>query len=198
MAEILDQKDKFSNAINHYAEEQRSEVEAEIAAYKKKKLEEAENQVLQECYQMIQREMAQMRARISRDEEKREMDSQRALLKRRREITEEVFQRAADKLKSFTAGTEYCSYLEKSARRMAEFFGCPGIVIFLRKEDAGYEDSIRKALGYSCEFKTDASIELGGLRGFQPDMEVSADATFDTLLQDQYEWFEKESGLNIV
>lgn len=198
MAELLDQKDKFSTAINHYAEEQRNQVEVEIAAYQKKELEEAENQILLECYQMIQREMTEMRAKIARENAKREIDAQHIFLKRRSEITDEVFSRAASKLKDFTSSKEYGPYLEKSARKLAGFFGRPGVVFSLRTEDTEYEDMIRQALGRPCGFQTDPAIVLGGLRAFHPDVDVSADATFDTLLRDQHEWFKKESGLNVT
>ena len=71
---------KFHQAINHYAMEQREKIEQEVAAFKKKELEEASNEVLAEAYHLIQKEMAQMRGRISREMARREMDGRRALL----------------------------------------------------------------------------------------------------------------------
>ena len=61
---------KFYTAINHYAMEQRKKIEHEIAEFKSKELEEAENEVLAEAYHLIQKEMAQMRGGISREMEK--------------------------------------------------------------------------------------------------------------------------------
>lgn len=58
---------KFHQAINHYALEQRQKIEEEVADFKKKELQEAEDEVLVESYHLIQKEMADMRGRISRE-----------------------------------------------------------------------------------------------------------------------------------
>ena len=48
---------KFHQAINHYALEQRQKIEEEVADFKKKELQEAEDEVLVESYHLIQKEM---------------------------------------------------------------------------------------------------------------------------------------------
>ena len=80
MADLQEKKDKFSSAINHYAEEQREKIENEIEDYKRKELEEAEIEVLTECYQLIQKETQGMRNGIAREMAQREMDARRDLL----------------------------------------------------------------------------------------------------------------------
>ena len=66
---------KFHQAITHYALEQRQKIEEEVADFKKKELQEAEDEVLVESYHLIQKEMADMRGRISREMAQREMES---------------------------------------------------------------------------------------------------------------------------
>ena len=198
MADIEEKKDKFSAAINHYAEEQRQKIEQEIADYKKKELEETELQVLTECYHLIQDEMAQMRVRISHENAIREIESRRRLLQRRTEITAEVFSKVKENLKAFTAGKEYLAFLQKTARQFAETFGRQGVVIQLKPGDAQYELAVREAFGAGCKFQMDASIEIGGMKAFHPEMGIFADETLDTLLADQYGWFESNSGMTVV
>ena len=77
---------KFNQAIHHYAEEQRKKIEEEVAKFKEKELNEAENEVLQEAYLLIQKEMAQMRNNITKEMAHREMDARRELLEKRRQI----------------------------------------------------------------------------------------------------------------
>ena len=195
MAEIDEKKDKFYLAINHYAEQQRERIEREIAAYQRKELKRAEIEVLNECYRMIQKEMNQMRGGIAREMATRETEDRRRLLKRRAEITDEVFRKAAGRLREFSRQDGYAGYLERSARKFAELFGRPGVVIDRRPEDQKHEETIRRALGLECTFRTDASIRLGGLRASHPEFGILADETFDSLLADQRGWFEKNSGL---
>jgi V/A-type H+-transporting ATPase subunit E len=198
MADFEQRKDKFSIAINHYAEEQRKKIEQEIADYKKKELEETELQVLTECYQLIQKELSQMRIKISHENALREMESRRKLLQRRTEITSEVFTKVTEKLKEFTKQKEYLLFLQKTARQFAKTFGRPGVVIRLKADDQKYEAAIREAFGLDCEFQTDSTIEIGGIKAFHPDMGIFADETIDTLLTDQYGWFETNSGMTVV
>ena len=82
---------KFHQAINHYALEQRKRIEDEVAEFKNKELQEAEDEVLVESYHLIQKEMADMRGRISREMAQREMAGRRALLEKRAHITSEDF-----------------------------------------------------------------------------------------------------------
>lgn len=198
MADFEDKKDKFSLAINHYAEEQRKKIEQEISEYKKKELEETELQVLTECYQLIQKELAQMRVRISHENAIREMESRRKLLQRRKEISSEVFAKVKENLKEFTKQKEYLTFLQKTAQQFAKTFGRPGVVIQLKSDDMQYETAIREALGLDCEFQADNTVEIGGIKAYHPEMGIFADETLDTLLTDQYDWFEANSGIAVV
>ena len=198
MADFEEKKDKFSTAINHYAEEQRQKIEKEIEEYKQKELEEAEIDVLTECYQLIQKETARMRSGISREMAQRDMDARRKLLEQRSRITSEVFEKASQKLKEFTGQKEYLDFLQNTASQFAKIFGHDGIVIRLRADDEKYEDNIRKALGLKCEFQIDNTIVLGGLRAVHTELGLLADKTLDSLLEDQRGWFESHSGMTVV
>lgn len=198
MAEVEQKKDKFYLAINHYAEEQRQKIENEIAAYKKKELEDAEIEVLTECYHMIQKELAQMRNGISRELAKREMDNRRSLLEKRKKITEDVFQKAAEKLKEYTLSDSYKDFLQKSAREFGELFHESGTVLLLRPEDMKYEQTVRDAFGSPCQVQPDSSIEIGGIRAENRESGLAADNTFRSLLNDQRGWFEEHSGMAVA
>lgn len=191
-------KDKFYDAINHYAEEQRQKIEEEIQSFKQKELEETEIEVLTECYHLIQSEMCQMRIGISRDIAQREMDARRKLLEKRQKIEDEIFSRAQKQLLEFVNNEKYAGFLERTAHRFSETFHQPGTVICLKEEDHGHEALIQDAFGSDCTFQTDPAIHIGGIKAYHPDMGLLADETLDTLLESQYEWFEQNSGLNVV
>lgn len=74
---------KFYQAINHYAEEQRKKIEQEVMDFKRKELDEAEVEALTEAYRLIQKEMAEMRNSISHEIAQKEMDERRKLLEKR-------------------------------------------------------------------------------------------------------------------
>lgn len=198
MAYIDEKKDKFYIAINHYAEEQRKKIEDEIASFKEKELSEAELEVLTECYLMIQKEMAQMRIGIAREMAVKEMELKQEVLEKRRKITEDVFRRAAEKLKEFTQTERYADFLKKAAGQFASTLREPGAVIFLKPGDEKHEEAIRESFGLPCTFQTLETIRIGGIRARNDGMGLSVDGTLDTLLENQKEWFEEQSGMAVV
>lgn len=198
MADFEGNTDKFSAAVNHYAEEQRQKIEQDIEDYRKKELEETELQVLTECYRLIQAELSQMRVTIAHENAMREMESRRQVLQKRAEITSDVFAKVKKNLAEFTQQKEYLAFLQKTASHFGGAFGRPGVVIRLKADDTKYEPAIREALGFDCSFQEDNTIEIGGLKASHPDMGIFADETLDTLLTNQYDWFEANSGMAVV
>ncbi|MCI1964843.1 MAG: V-type ATP synthase subunit E [Oscillospiraceae bacterium] len=198
MANTDEKKDKFYIAINHYAEEQRKKIEDEIAAFKEKELGEAEIEVLTECYLMIQKEMAKMRTRISREMAVREMESRHQLLQKRQKIADDVFQHAAEKLTEFTKTDRYSDYLKKAAAQISKVLQGQDTVIFIKPGDEQYEEIIRNAFQHSCSFQTLDSIRIGGIKARSDSMGLFADETLDALLESQRSWFEEQFGKAVV
>ena len=154
--------EKFHSAIEDYAQKQRKTMEEEVARLKRERLAEAESQVLSESFQMIQKEMHEMRHRIAREMALREVNARRELLVKRGELTKKVFARAAEKLLAFTKTEEYPRFLEAQAKKLAPLFPAPGTVIHLRQEDQAYFPLLEAALGTACSCAADASIQTGG------------------------------------
>lgn len=194
--------DKFNVAIQHYALEQQKRIQEEVEAFQKKELEQAEDEVLQEAYGMIQKEMAEMRNRISREMAQRENEERKKLLKKRQSISEDVFRRVADRLLQFAKTEEYPLLLEKYAREAgqmlishkAENCSCE---ILVRQEDLPFANRLQSALGLTATVRAEDSIQLGGLRVLCPEKKLEADSTLDTLLEEQKGWFEEMSGLSV-
>jgi vacuolar-type H+-ATPase subunit E/Vma4 len=198
MASNDEKANKFYNAINHYAEEQRSKIEQEIMDFKQKELEEAEIDALTEAYQLIQKEMAEMRNGISHEMSLRGMNARRDILAKRQKITNDVFERTAKKLCEFTEKSDYVVLLQKFAGNLQKTFDKSGTVICIKNGDQKYEEQIKAAFGKDCTFKVDAGIQIGGIRAYNSEMGIMADETLDSLLEGQHEWFEENSGLAVV
>ena len=166
----------FLEAINKYAEQQRNEIHAEVEQFKEEELKKAEIEVLTDAYTLIQKEMAQMRKEVATEISHEEMEGKRKLFLQRRQITQEVFERAS----------------------IAKTLTKPGTVLLVREADLVYADRIQKAFSLPCEVKADDSIVIGGIRGSNLEMGLVADETMDSKLEAQYEWFFANSGLTIV
>lgn len=188
----------FLQAINKYAEEQRNEIHAEVEQFKEEELKKAEIEVLTDAYTLIQKEMAQMRKEVATEISHEEMEGKKKLFLQRRQITQEVFDKAKEKLLAYTKTDTYPSLLEGYASSIAKILTKPGTVLWVKESDLAYADRIQTAYGLPCQVKADDSILIGGIRGSNPEMGLVADETMDSKLEAQYEWFFSNSGLSIV
>lgn len=196
---VNDEKlNKFYIAINHYAEEQRKKIENEVTEFKRKELDETEFEVLNESYRLIQKEMAEMRNKISHEIAQCEMSKRRELLTKRKKITEEVFEKAYKFLYEFTLKDDYSSLLYKYLKELSNVFNKPGTIIFIKKDDEKYKELIQKFFNNNCTIKIDADIRIGGIKACNSDIGMEADETLDSKLENQREWFEKISGMVVV
>ena len=198
MPDTVSKTDNFLKAIEKYAEEQRSKMQSEAEDFKNRELNIAEEEGLKEAYTMIQKKMADINNRISSDRSKQEAESRRNIFIRRKEIEDEVFEKAKQRLIEFTATEKYISLLETNAKNIAEVLGADDITVYLKKDDMKHKDRIIKALGKNCEFAVSDEIKIGGITGLSRSRGLIADETLDTRLEEQHEWFCENSGLRIT
>ena len=188
----------FLEAINKYAEQQRNEIHAEVEQFKEEELKKAEIEVLTDAYTLIQKEMAQMRKEVATEISHEEMEGKKKLFLQRQKITQEVFEKAKEKLLAYTQTELYPSLLEGYASSIAKVLTKPGTILLVKASDLAFADRIQKAYALPCEVKADDSIFIGGIRGSNAEMGLVADETLDSKLEAQYEWFFANSGLTIV
>lgn len=186
-------------AINEYAERQRLRILFEIDEQSTTELERAEKEALSDAYRMIRQETSDVRGSIARDLSSRELAGRRRLLELRNDIEKRVFDEAREKLREFAASDGYKGYLIRSAKNTAKAFSAApdGVVFFLRQDDMKHADAIRSAYGGNCGFEVSSEINLGGFIARSGKLGTAVDATLDTRLEDQHEWFGENAGLSI-
>ena len=190
---------QFYNAINRYVERQRLHILYEMEEQSNSELARAEQEALSDAYRMIQRETDEMRSSITRELAAQEYNGRRALFEHRVAIEKKVFDEAAERLRSFIETEDYLSYLHKAIRSAARAFShAPDNAVFhLREADMKYSDKLTAAYGAQCEFLPDDSIALGGLLALNEQLGIAIDATLDTRLEQQREWFCENADLSI-
>lgn len=187
----------FLKAINKYAEEQRTKIRNEAENFKKEEIEKAESEILNDIYILIQKEMAEMKAEIAKEMSKKELDSRKNLFEKRNSITKKVFEKSKSKLLEFTKTDEYPKLLAKYAKAISSVLVEPGTIIYVRKEDLCFSDTIKEAFGRDCNIEIKENIKIGGIYSYNPNMGLIADETLDSKLEEQHIWFAENSGLKL-
>jgi vacuolar-type H+-ATPase subunit E/Vma4 len=189
---------EFKTAINSYAMKEWNSIEEHIRQQKAQRLSQAEEEVLTETYKMIQKEIGEMRHRISREMSLREAREREKLLTLRREIRDSVFRQARERLEKAAATPEdYKAFLLRQAKKLSSLPG-KSLVIFMRSCDRDYFPLLQRECEKECTFTADDTIKLGGFYACDRENGLLADATFSSLLQEQETWFEENAGLKIV
>ncbi len=195
----MDDQDKktsnFLKAINKFAEEQKNKINDEAEKFKKKEIEKAETEILNDVYILIQKEIAEMKIEISKKISNEEKINRKKLFEKRNLITKNVFDKSREKLIRFSKNKEYIELLKKYSKAISHVLKEPGTVLYLKKEDMNFSDLVKEAYGNSCSIEEGKEIKIGGIYGYNPNKGLIADETLDSKLKEQYLWFEENSGL---
>ncbi len=188
---------KFMQAITDYANQQSESIHREVEAFKAERLRQAERDVLEESYVLIQKEQDEMRRTINRERSRREADARRALLEKRQKMAADIFARAREKLIAFTATPDYAAWLAASFREMAEVLPAEGTVYQLAAQDSAHAAALGALCPAGSRIETAEDIAIGGLRGVNTAAGLMIDNTLEARLEQQHGWFTDHSGLTV-
>lgn len=197
MANSDEKVSKFVQAITAYAEEQRQKIHQEVEDFKSERLLQAEQEVLSDAYQLIQKERAGLRNQMSREMSCRDLEARKALLGKRKDMTETVFAQARERLLAYATTPAYTDWLRASMTALAAQLPAEGTVYELCARDAAQQEALRTLCPSGSSIETAKDIQLGGIRAVNTAAGLLADDTLDTRLDTQREWFTSESGLTI-
>ena len=199
MADTVSKTDNFLKAIEKYAEEQRTKIESEAADFKEKELNKAEEEGLREAYVLIQKEMTDVKTQIAAELSRAENASRKKIFIRRKEIEDEVFELAKEKLLAYAKTDKYVKSVEESAAKIAGKLTADDVVIRISEKDLKLKDQIIRAFGSrKCEIQVSEDIVIGGITGQSRELGLLIDETLDTKLEEQHEWFYANSGLKVT
>ena len=195
----MDQKakiDRFVEAIMKESEKKRELIEQETQQYINDEISKCESQLKRESYTFMQKRSSAIREDVGREIAEKQLEGRKALFRRRTEITEDVFSKAALRLTAFTQTPEYKDFLVRSAKKLSELFK-NDVVLYARPADVKLAQTVACGVFSDYEIKEDNSISIGGFKASDKDGKIIADDTLDIRLDSQRSWFAENSGLNV-
>lgn len=197
---MLDDKIKleqyFEDEIQRVSNIEIEAIDQEIEDIRKNTIENMEQEARRIVGLSREQELKELANEHSIRLSKAHEETNRKLMQKRRELSEAVFQAAADKLKEFAQSTAYAQLLKNKAAALADL-GYANVVFYVGENDQHLLEDIRKAYGKRCEGACDPSILLGGFRMECEEKGIVVDETFDSGILEQKEWFYTNSGLFI-
>lgn len=196
--EHLSGTEKFTSAVFDYATNKSNKILKEVQEKKQRALKAYKEAVQKESRTYIKTCLQKENAKVSRELAHREQDLKKNILKKRSEMTEEIFAQAKEKLKSFTGTDEYANMLEKQAENAASLFACEDAEILIRKEDEKFKPVIEKKFNKNCVFSIEPAIKIGGMQIKSQSLGIMADLSLDAMLENEREWFRVNSSLSVI
>lgn len=188
---------KFLDAINKYAEKQKSMISHEVEEYKAQKIEQATDAGLKDAYELIQRDIAERKSAIVTEYAQKEYALRRDLYAQRKRIADEVFDAAVEKILAYTSTDAYRLAIVKMAKEAASVCGDNACTVSLRPDDLPYSDEVAAQFA-SASIREDNSITLGGIKVLCEKEGILIDSTLDARLSEAHVLFAERSGLKVV
>lgn len=190
--------DNFLRAIKKYADRQRKHMREEVEQLKEIKLSEAEKKAKLDSKKLISDKLEAKRNEETSRLAKLTQDGQRKLFEKRAEMTEKIFETAAQRLVKYSESSEYKEMLLKNAKEVASVFKDQDCVVYVNEKDISMQAEIKAVFAGKAEIEADKGIKIGGLKGYCKAMSIVADETLDSKLEAQREWFIENSGLSVL
>ncbi|MEG0770387.1 MAG: V-type ATP synthase subunit E [Clostridia bacterium] len=191
-----EQLDKFIETVMNDASQQKNKLIREIEMEKKKQIDKKEEEILQNIYLDIQKQIADIQNKASRLISKSSFDSRRDLLLKREELTNKVFNTLKEKLCEYSNSD---LYKEKSIDKIKELLKLyPKEETYLSFNKKDYSELLPKIkLNTTTKTTVDETIFIGGFIFEVPSLNIQYNETLDLKLENQKSVFNEISELSI-
>lgn len=180
---------KFSSDIMENATSQRDTILNSSEEAYKKIYNEKETEYLTKAYETIQEGLKKIDKEKNSIVSKMRMDNKMALLNKRNEIVEYVFNSAKAKLYEMVASEAYYPYLVKMITEDLDAVGEGEKEIIINHKDQGYINALEKTFDYPIVLENRKIDMIGGCKILNKTKNIYLDDSFDTKLESQREAF---------
>ena len=178
---------RFIDAVNDETERKVSEMLGEAETEKKAILSEAEKESDEFADRYFSTGSKKNGNRYVRDISRAELEMKKEILRRREELTDEVFSVVKERLISYRNDPKYVDMLIKNLLLLRI---TDGAEVFLAPEDMKFADTLKKAIrSENVVFSPDENIKFGGISVYNKESGTISDKTFDMAVEEQRRLF---------
>lgn len=169
----------------------------EVKALEEEAYESMEAEAKRDADLKLKQEEAEMSSNASAEISESHIERTKKLIKVRDEYVKTIFEEARKELLAFADSKEYASFMEKKIKKVAGDFDAPHSTMYVAKKDLTIEKDLVKAFGQDIAVEVSEDIIIGGFIIENKESSLVVDETLDFALENQKEWFNKNSGLII-
>lgn len=105
--------DRFKQSILNELSRQKEEMHERMEQERKSVFEQAENEILTQCYHYVKEETARLQTEAHRSSSEKILEMKRRVLRKREELCDALFEELKEKLRNFLNSEDYISFLKQ-------------------------------------------------------------------------------------
>ena len=145
----------------------------------------------------LKQEEEEMSSNASAEISESHIERTKKLIEKRDEYVKSIFENARQELVAFAKSPDYASFMEAKLKKVAGDFTGVNAVMYVSSQDLSMEKALVKAFGHEIKVEVSEDITIGGFIIEDKESSLVVDETLDFALENQKEWFNKNSGLII-
>ena len=145
----------------------------------------------------LKQEEEEMSSNASAEISESHIERTKKLIEKRDEYVKAIFEKAHKELVAFTKSADYASFMESKIKKVADDFKDSHSIMYVSAKDLATKADLVKAFGQDIDVEASDDITIGGFIIENKESSLVVDETLDFALNNQKEWFNKNSGLII-
>lgn len=188
----------FSVDIMTDVSREREKIEKEVEERLKKDYDQKENEFLDQAYDLIQKGLKIVDREKGEVISKTLMENRVKLLNKRKQIVDEVIERAIEKIREYTKTEEYRKQLLVRIKKHMDFMGEGNYIIYLNYKDKELYQFVHDAFPSTKVFIEKRNIEMiGGVKVHNTTTNVYIDDSIAKRFEEEEENFMEYCGIQI-
>lgn len=187
----------MKDEIERQAKSEEQAILNEVKALEDEAYESMKAEAKRDADLKLKQEEEEMSSNASAEISESHIERTKKLIEKRDEYVKNIFDQARDELKAFVKSDEYLPFVEAKIQRVAENFKDSQSIMYVSHDDFKNKDAFVKAFGTDIEVQASDDIQIGGFILENKASSLVVDETLDFALNNQREWFNKNSGLII-
>ena len=145
----------------------------------------------------LKQEEEEMSSNASAEISESHIERTKKLIEKRDEYVKAIFEKAHEELVAFTKSADYASFMESKIKKVADDFKDSHSIMYVSAKGLAMKADLVKAFGQDIDVEASDDITIGGFIIENKESSLVVDETLDFALNNQKEWFNKNSGLII-
>ena len=182
-----DKMARFEQMIFADIDKQIEQIERRTEKTKSAAFDNAKNDELEYIFGIMQKSIKEIQKDFDRRLTIKKLDSNREILKFRRELEDELFESVRAKLLKFCETDQYSKYLSDSLDTLKNYTQgglWNGALIYLNARDMKRSNDVKAAFAFDCQMIENTDIRIGGFILEHKQNAVLIDLTLDTKLEE--------------